>query len=537
MSFFLVTFCCAFAALGSFLLGYESGMISSSIEQEAFLRRFGSPGLVLSESAMAGIVSSYIGGAIVGSILTPYIADYYGRRMVLFVGSLLATLGTALQGGAINMAMLIAGRCIAGLAVGQMSATIPVYCSEMAPPQIRGMLASMQNWMIGLGILVAVSCLPSTEISPDSKLTDPKQWVGYGSSLRDGPFSWRFPLSLQVAPAILLTLGIWFLPESPRWLAEQGQNLKARSVLARLDKTANITQLDHELSQIHPPQKQPPTPSWRTLFSARYRRRLLLACSLQLFTQSTGTALIQTYTPSLTKTLPQSPQTTLLIIGLWTALSQLWNTLFMPLIDKLNRRTLLIPSLLGTGATICIEATLLRTLNTNNSNTNTPTLHTAIAMFFLFSLFSTPLNMISWIYQCELFPTPLRARSSALATAANWIVKLVLAHCSPVAFAHIGYNYLYCFAGFTWVAFIVVWVFFPETNGRTLEEVQGVFEEVDDVRSVRSLEGVVQVDADDVRRSQIRARGLHPLSMHPTSTGSLGSDGGSRDGFVEGKEV
>jgi hypothetical protein len=374
----------------------------------------------------------------------------------------------------------------------------------------------------------------STEISSDSKLTDPKQWVGHGCSLQGGPFSWRFPLSFQVAPAITLTCGIWFLPESPRWLIEKGKKNEARSILTRLNKTANNTHLDHELSEIHTSQKHTPTPSWRTLFSARWRRRLLLACSLQLFTQSTGTVLIQTYTPTLSKTLPLTPQATLLILGLWTALSQLWNTLFMPLIDKINRRNLLVPALLGTGATICIEATLLRTLDSNNANSHT--LRTAIAMFFLFSLFSTVLNMISWIYQCELFPTPLRARGSSLATATNWIVKLVLAQCSPFAFARIGYMYLYCFAGVTWAAVVVVWVFYPETAGRSLEGVQGVFEEAE-VRSVRSF--VVEgVDADVVRRSQIRARGVHPLSMHPTyETGSVDSDGRSGDGFSEGKEV
>ena len=113
-----------------------------------------------------------------GSLLAPYISDYKGRRMVIFIGGLLATLGAALQGGAATVAMLIAGRFIAGLAIGLMSATIPVYCvrrpktptillprplltdfpqSEVAPPRIRGMLASMQQWMLGLGIMVAVS--------------------------------------------------------------------------------------------------------------------------------------------------------------------------------------------------------------------------------------------------------------------------------------------------------------------------------------------------------------------------------------------
>lgn len=115
-------------------------------------------------------------------MIVPYISDPWGRRLVLFVGGLLASLGAALQGGAVTVAMLIAGRFIAGLAIGLMSATIPVYCvclppfnqanwtimadmanklqSEVAPPRIRGFLGSMQQWMMGLGVMVAVCFSP-----------------------------------------------------------------------------------------------------------------------------------------------------------------------------------------------------------------------------------------------------------------------------------------------------------------------------------------------------------------------------------------
>lgn len=113
------------------------------------------------------------GGAIVGSVLVPYLSDPWGRRLVLLVGALLASFGAALQAGAVTIAMLIAGRFIAGLAIGLMSATVPVYCvsatvprqvclltldlqSEVAPPRIRGFEAAMQQWMMGLGVMVAV---------------------------------------------------------------------------------------------------------------------------------------------------------------------------------------------------------------------------------------------------------------------------------------------------------------------------------------------------------------------------------------------
>ncbi|CAI7656621.1 unnamed protein product [Penicillium bialowiezense] len=523
MTFVLVTFCCVFAALGSFLFGYDSGVISSSIEQEAFLRRFGSPGL--SDAAAGGIISSYTGGAIVGSVLAPYIADHYGRRMVIFIGGLLATLGAALQGGAVTIAMLIAGRFIAGLAIGQMSATIPVYCSEVAPPQIRGMLGSIQQWMIGLGIMVA-------------------QWTGYGCSLRGGTFSWRFPLSFQVVPAIILTCGVLFLPESPRWLIEKGRQDEGRSVLARLHLNRNATNtqlLEDELTQIYDSlesEQQSAVRSWRQLLrSPRWRRRILLACGIQAFTQCSGTNVIQNYGPRLYKSLGLSTTKSLMIIGIWGALAVLWNSVFMLFIDKVGRRKLLISSLFGMGAAMCVEATLARYFDFDDSHANPDALRAAIAMFFVFSFCFTALGLISWVYQSEIFPTPIRARGSSIATATNWSLNLIFAQCSPIALTSIGYKYFYCFVAFNWVAMVIVWLYYPETVGRSLEGVEEVF----------SAQFMSQADQAPVAettvvgtaaRSQIRRKGLHPLSMNPTfdnisiESGRCGSEKG-----IEVREV
>ncbi|KGO42094.1 Major facilitator superfamily domain, general substrate transporter [Penicillium expansum] len=524
MTFYLVTFCCAFAALGSFLFGYDSGVISSSIEQEAFVRQFGSP--TLSDAIAGSIISSYIGGAIVGSVLAPYISDYYGRRMVLLIGGLLATLGAGLQGGAVNIPMLIAGRCIAGLAIGQMSATIPVYCSEVAPPHIRGMLASMQQWMIGLGFVVA-------------------QWVGYGCSLRGGAFSWRFPLSFQGAPAIILICGVWLLPESPRWLIEKGREVEGRSVLARLhlnQMATNIPLVEHELFQIQrslASEKQSVVRSWRQLIlSPRWRHRILLACGLQVFTQCSGTNLVANYSPRLFTALGLTTSTSLMVIGLWGALAQFWYTVFMLFIDKVKRRKLLIPSLLGMGAALCVEATLARYIDFSDPNASPHALRAAIAMFFVFSFFFTAVGMISWIYQTEIFPTPIRARGSAMATATNWSVSLVFTQCSPIALTKIGSDYFYCFAGFNWAAMIVVWAFYPETAGRSLEGVEEIFSpQLDDGQSERSFVNE-STPVAITPRSHIRHKGLHPLSMHPTyDTVSIGSSHSGSGDEIGTKEV
>jgi MFS family permease len=228
-----------------------------------------------------------------------------------------------------------------------------------------------------------------------------------------------------------------------------------------------------------------------------------------------------------------------MIIGVWGALALFWNTVFMAFIDKVGRRKLLIPSLFGMGAVMCVEATLARYIDFSDPKANPDALRAAIAMFFAFSFFFTALGMISWIYQSEIFPTPIRARGSSLATATNWSLNLIFAQCSPIALTDIGYRYFYCFVGFNWAAMVVVWAFYPETAGRSLEEVEDVF-------SGKSVVGLSDQGTGDettavatAPRSQIRHKGLHPLSMHPADdTVSImeSSLSGSEKG-IEVKEV
>jgi len=121
-------------------------------------------------------------------------------------------------------------------------------------------------------------------------------------------------------------------------------------------------------------------------------------------------------------------------------------------------------------------------------------------MFFVFSLFFTALDMISWIYQSDIFPTAIRVRGSSIATATNWSLSLIFAHCSPIALTSVGSNYFYCFVAFNWVAALIVWFWCPETVGRSLEEV----EEVEEVR----LEMLVL-------NMNMRLRGVLCLSGNP----------------------
>ena len=326
---------------------------------------------------------------------------------------------------------------------------------------------------------------------------------------------------------------MWFLPESPRWLIEHNKEAAGRAVLTHLHLNSNASNqemVDQELSQIHESvmyEKRLAVRSWRQLlFSHQWRYRILLACGLQAMTQCSGVNVIQNYGPRLYKTLGFSTSTSLMIIGISGALAQLWNTIFMAFIDKVGRRKLLIPSLLGMGAAMCVEATLARYVDFGDANSNQDALRAAIAMFFVFSVFFTALGMISWIYQSEIFPTAIRARGSSIATATNWSLNLVFAQCSPIALTSMGSKYFYVFVAFNWAAVVIVWYWYPETVGKTLEEVEQVFLDPSQVQeptdSPSSTTANLPKSDRDWTPPQSHHEAVHPLAMHPVKSDRWG---------------
>jgi MFS family permease len=149
-----------------FLFGYDSGIITSTISLDTFKDYFGNP----SGTVTGGIVSSFQGGAILGTMINMVGADWLGRKKTVFVGAIVSVLGCALQAGAVNMEMLIIGRFIAGVAVGMLTSTIPMYAAELSEPKWRATLSGLLQWMLSWGFLIA-------------------QWLGYGCSFSTNEFS------------------------------------------------------------------------------------------------------------------------------------------------------------------------------------------------------------------------------------------------------------------------------------------------------------------------------------------------------------
>jgi sugar porter (SP) family MFS transporter len=353
--------------------------------------------------------------------------------------------------------MLIAGRFIAGVAVGILSAIVPMYCSEIAEAKHRGALSGLLQWMLSWGFFVA-------------------QWLGYGCTHVNTHFQWRFPLAFQVVPGILLAAGIWSLQESPRWLMEKDRPEEARAALEKLhgDGT-NDEYIDLEFREIHDVIIADRTLNvipWKAIFTKpTWRRRLLLGCAVQAFGQFSGINVINYYGPRIYESLGINTQTSLMIIGISGSLSIIWCSLGLWLLDRVGRVKPLIFSAAGMGLALVVNAALAQYLPTTNGNQ----LRAMVAMNFVFSMFFTMTGIISWVYPAEIFPVEIRAKGNAISTFSNWSLNLVFAQISPLALSAVGFKFFYAFFVFNICAVICYIFFFPETKGKTLEQMDELF--------------------------------------------------------------
>ncbi|QIW99101.1 hypothetical protein AMS68_004619 [Peltaster fructicola] len=445
-------FTSAFLAIGGFLFGFDSGIITQAISVDSFTSYFNNP----DDATTGGVVSAFQGGAVLGTIFNMLLAHRLGRKRTIFVGALVSVIGSALQSGAAAMSMLIIGRFIGGAAVGILTSTIPLFAAEISPPQWRGLQSGLLQWFLSWGFLVA-------------------QWLGYGMSFASGTVQWRFPLAFQILPASILLCGIAFMVESPRWLMEQDRQDEARRVLTRLRDSNSTDKIELELAEIRDviaADRINGQTSWKTIFTMPARRkRLLLGCGVQAFGPLSGINVINYYGPRIYSILGIDTQTSLMIIGISGALSIVYCTIGLLIVDKIGRVRPLMISAIGLAAALLANAVMAGYFNESNTNQ----LRAMVAMNFVFSLFYTPLGIISWVYPAEIFPVEVRALGNAITTFTNWILNLIFAQFTPTALTNIGFKYFYVFFAFNVIAFLCYFFFYPETKGKTLEQLDELF--------------------------------------------------------------
>ncbi|RPD75600.1 general substrate transporter [Lentinus tigrinus ALCF2SS1-7] len=451
--------CGLFAALGSVTFGYDLGIIASILPAEDFIATTGNP----DSTAQGLIVGCLLLGAFASNIYVGNLADMVGRRVAILAGCIVFLLGGGIQAGAQNIHYMYGGRFLAGMGIGMLAMLAPLYQAEIAHPSIRGRLTTLQQFMLGIGALIA-------------------SFIGYGCYHGlSGQAQWRVPLGIQLLPALPLAFFILLLPESPRYLAMKDRNEEALRVLARLHAHGDIHDSfvvsEHReiLAQVQI-ERQETRDAWAQLFLVKSNfRRLLLGVAIQFSIQLTGVSVIQYYAPLIFESIGIDTSTTLGLQSGNSVIALIGEACCIWFIDRLGRRGPFIWGNALSGLTFVIGTIIIAVYpaSTNNHNAS----RAFVAMTWLFNLvFSSCLGPLSWAIPVEMFNSATRARATAITSSAAWISNFMIAQVSPIAFDRVGWKYYIVFAicGFSNALFF--WAFLPETKGIPLEELDTYFE-------------------------------------------------------------
>ncbi|KAB8338936.1 hypothetical protein FH972_021876 [Carpinus fangiana] len=418
-----------FASLGSWLFGYDLGVIAGVISSGNFLIIFNNP----TASQTGAVVALFTGGAFVGAGMAGPTGDWLGRRLTIMIGAIIFILGGALQTGADHINYLYSGRVFAGVGVGFLTMVIPVYQSELAHPSIRGRVTALQQFMLGVGSFCA-------------------GWITYGTYTGfpdSSSAQWRVPLGLQILPAVFLAALIMLFPESPRWLIYKGRTAEGIRNLAKLHSHGNeqdpyvlaeyteITdaieaEADHALS-------------YKKIVSSRTNlRRLFIAMALQASVQMTGVSAIQFLT-----------------------------ILF---IDRFGRRKPLILGNLGNMVTFIVATAVLANFPPTSTSTGAHWAFIIMTWLYNFS-FSCTVGPLSWIVPAEIFDYSTRSAGVSLATMMSFAFNTLIGQVTPLALEAIGWRYYILFAVCNATNALFFWAILPETKQVPLEEMDALFAE------------------------------------------------------------
>ncbi|KNG85317.1 hypothetical protein ANOM_006278 [Aspergillus nomiae NRRL 13137] len=469
-----------FASLGGVLFGYDQGVISGILVMNNFAKEF--PTLANNSTLQGWLVSVLTLGAMFGALVNGPIADRLSRRWSILLANIIFLIGSIIQAASVNVPMIFISRFIAGLAIGQLSMVVPLYISELAPPNLRGGLVALQQFAITGGIMIAF-------------------WLNFGTQHIGGtgdgqsPAAWRFPLALQCLFSLILGFGTFFLPYTPRWLVMKNREDEAISTLSRvrrvprsdnriiqemLEIKASAMFDDKTTAAMFPGVTSPIRLSYeryKSLFTFRHlNRRLLLACLLQLIQQFTGINAIIYYAPQIFRKIGLSGSSVdLLATGVIGILNFLCTIPAIMYMDRWGRRKVLLAGAAGMGISQLIVATLYAVYKSSWASNRSAGWATAVFVWLYVCNFAYSIGCVNWVIPSEIFPPGVRSQAVGISIGTNWLSNFIVALITPRMLESIEFGTFYFFLAFC--VFLAVWVYFflPETNGVPIEEMDKIF--------------------------------------------------------------
>ncbi|XXG89142.1 hypothetical protein AAC387_Pa12g1216 [Persea americana] len=461
--------CSLVASMNSILSGYDTAVMSGAI---LYIQDYMKISDTMSEILM-GSINIY---CLIGATVAGRISDWVGRRRTIFIAAVIFFVGALLMALASNFWVLMAGRFIAGIGVGFAFMIASVYTAEVAPATTRGFFTSFPEIFVNAGVL-----------------------LGYISNFALAPLpthiNWRLMLGLGALPAVFLGIAILFMPESPRWLVMQGRLGEARKVLektsdsseeaemrlAEIKETTGIPEhCSDDVIQV-PKGRSSGQGVWKELIRPTpvVRRILIASIGIFFFQQASGIDAVVLYSPSIFKKAGIKSRSSLLGATMAVGFSK---TIFVLvstyLVDRFGRRPLLLISTMGMMFSHVLLATGLTIIDHNPDKKLTGVLALCIAMLLtLVAFFSSGLGPIAWVYSSEIIPLRLRAQGLSLGVATNRVISGIIGMTFISLYKAITIGgAFYLFAGITMLSAVFYYFFLPETRGKTLEELETLFE-------------------------------------------------------------
>lgn len=430
------------AAMGGFLFGYDTAVINGA--NQYLTQHFA---LTPTQEGIAG--ASAILGCIPGAMAAGFLSDRFGRRRVLFLCAVFYALSAVFSAVPATFMQFLAARFLGGLGIGASSMVCPIYIAELAPADRRGRLGSLFQLGIVLGIFLTLLINAGIQ--------------GLGDAAWNTTTGWRWMLGAETLPAAALLLLLFFVPESPRWLAQRGRWDEARAVLAPIAGAAGA---DAELAAVREALAGEEG-RFSELFGPRFRRPLLIAVLLMAFSQFSGINAIMYYSTKIFTTAGVGVQNAFMssvVVGL---VNLAFTGVAIAFVDRAGRRALLLIGLTVQTAALGAVGWMFQT--------EAGGLPLLVAVLAYIGAFAMALGPIPWIVCSEIFPTRIRGRAMSVATFTIWTACYAVTQTFPMLNDNPAVGpakTFWVYGALSLLALFFVAVLVPETRGRTLEEIE-----------------------------------------------------------------
>ncbi|KAH8833252.1 general substrate transporter [Flagelloscypha sp. PMI_526] len=440
--------------------GFDGSLMGGINAMPQYLDFFG----YKSTGASTGIVFMiYVVGNCVGSFAAGPATDWKGRRMGMFIGGFFILLGAAVITAAQNPGYFLGGRFILGFGIAISTTAAPTWVTELAPPQWRGRIGACYNACFFIGSIPATGAMVGTE--------------DFSST-----WAWRLPLLLQIIPPSIIMTCVWFCPESPRWLISRGRIEEARKILIEYhsndENTNPMIELQlKECQEVIQQHKMEPVWDYSALWNTRARRWRMLCLSLM----TTHEKLVLNFAQSI-----------LSAAGAFTAAA---------LSDRLGRRPRLIVGPIILGVILMLVAIFSIKFGPGGDTSNINGANASIVFIFFFGIvYSFTYTPLQALYCAEVMDQKMRSKGMAVHILISNIAGFINTFGNSVGLADLGPNYYWVFVAWNWCAALLWYLFCVETRGRTLEELEEVFEQPWPARySAKKVKVAIQEDGNIVK--------------------------------------